>query len=421
MINVMTRTTTPKRLSRWLSMLMALGCLYGTVAAEHPIKPGDRIAIVGNTFADQLRVHGYFETLLLQRTQGNAVSVRNLGWGGDMLKLRDRPTNFPSEESTLTAHQTDVIIACFGMGESFAGPTGLDKFQNDLEAFIDSHAGKKYNGESEVRLILISPIAVEDHGRRTPNREQRNQDLAAYTRVMGEVAKAKKVPFVNLFYPTLSLIGDSSRQKLTTNGIHLNRYGYWIVSRVMADALVPGELGWRLEIDASGKVAKADGVTVSKVETADGELHLTVKELAFPILAPPEGVRPHDDHVAQRDVVAFDNLLADGRYTLSIDGKHVVTASGAEWAKGIAIDASPTHDEAEAYRLAVNDKNQQFIYSWKALNQVHIVGERKKSPSGRALSAEIVEFNKLTNQRDRALRAPISLKTREWRLVPNPR
>ena len=82
--------------------------------AQSPIEPGDRIAIVGNTFADQLRNHGYLETLLLNHTRDNPVSIRNLGWGGDMLSARDRPTGFPSEESTLSAHKTDVIIACFG-------------------------------------------------------------------------------------------------------------------------------------------------------------------------------------------------------------------------------------------------------------------------------------------------------------------
>ena len=78
-------------------------------SADSPLRNGDHIAIVGNTFADQIRVHGYLETLLLN--QLNAISIRNLGWGGDMLTSRDRPTNFPSEASTLTAHKTDVIIA----------------------------------------------------------------------------------------------------------------------------------------------------------------------------------------------------------------------------------------------------------------------------------------------------------------------
>ncbi|MFT5106457.1 MAG: hypothetical protein ACI9UA_002080, partial [Pseudoalteromonas tetraodonis] len=82
-------------------------CLAASYAhAESPIRSGDRIAIVGNTFADQLRIHGYLETLLRQQSD---ISVRNLGWAGDMLTARDRPTGFPTEESTLTEHKTDVI------------------------------------------------------------------------------------------------------------------------------------------------------------------------------------------------------------------------------------------------------------------------------------------------------------------------
>ena len=75
-------------------------------SAEAPIQPGDRIAIIGNTFADQLRIHGYLETLLLQQTRQDPVSIRNLGWGGDMLTARDRPTGFPAEAATLTAQKT---------------------------------------------------------------------------------------------------------------------------------------------------------------------------------------------------------------------------------------------------------------------------------------------------------------------------
>ncbi len=96
----------------------------------------------------------------------------------------------------------------------------------------------------------------------------------------------------------------------------------------------------------------------------------------------------------------------------------MATATHQQWAQGIAIDQSPTHKAAEAYRQQVNDKNLQFTYSWKALNQVHIVGERRKSPSGASLPAEVIEFNKLAMLKDKALQAGILLKTREWRLDP---
>ena len=64
---------------RFLFLSLWLAVAYAHVAtADSSIRPGDRIAIIGNTFADQLRIHGYLETLLRQRSD---LSVRNLRLG----------------------------------------------------------------------------------------------------------------------------------------------------------------------------------------------------------------------------------------------------------------------------------------------------------------------------------------------------
>ncbi len=407
--------------AQWIALaLLAFHLVADLTAAAPAIRPGDRIAIMGNTFADQLRVNGYLETLLLQRTSEKPVSVRNLGWAGDMLSARDRPTNFPSEESVLIAHRTDVIIACFGLGESFAGPEGLPAFRTALEAFADSHRGRKYNGATEVRLILVSPIAYEDLGALTPERERRNRDLAAYTAAMEQTATRQELPFVNLFQPTLQLMTEPGGSKLTTNGIHLNAYGYWAVSRLLADGVAPGERPWTLRIDARARTAGGDGVTITQVEPANGGVRFTVKENRPPTLAPPLKGRIHPTLDRLRDTLSVANL-APGDYLLSIDGEAVLTAPHDRWSEGVAIDSSPLHRAAEAMREAVNDKNRQFTYGWKALNQVHIVGERKTSESGRALPAELIEFKRLADQKDRALRPGLSPAAREWRLTPAPR
>ena len=81
------------------------------------------------------------------------------------------------------------------------------------------------------------------------------------------------------------------------------------------------------------------------------------------------------------------------------------------------LDQSPAHRETEALRLKINDKNLQFTYSWKALNQVHIVGERKKSPAGAALPNEVIRFNELAILKDAELRETRPLKTRTWKLT----
>ena len=403
--------------------LFSFGCLLGLAKADSSLLPGIRIAIVGNTFADQLRSHGYLETLLLQHWREEPVSIRNLGWAGDMLSARDRPTNFPTEESTLRDHQTDVIIACFGMGESFEGEAGIENFKSDLKAFIASHRGKQYNGESEVRLILVSPIAYENLGELTPKLVERNRDLQLYTESMRSVAAAKNVPFVDLYEPTSAMMSEPDAIPLTTNGIHLSEYGYWVVSRFLyegflEDESVPGGQPWQLTIDAKAKKGDGLGLSLSGLSSNRRELSFRVTEETSPSLPPPTQRELPASLNSRRDMVVVKNLQP-GKYVLMVDGERVASASQDEWAKGVAVDSSPAHRDGEIFRQAVNDKNLQFTYSWKALNQVHIVGERRNSPSGQALPAEVLVFKELANQKDAALGHGIELKTRDWRLVPD--
>ena len=389
-------------------------------SAESLIRPGDHVAIVGNTFADQLRIHGYLETRLLQHTGGKTVSIRNLGWGGDMLTTRDRPTGFPTEQSTLSAHKTDVIIACFGMGESFAGEKGVAQFKDQLEAFIASHTGQSYNGHSEVRLILVSPIACEDLGKLTPARQKRNRELQAYTQAMQEVATDAEVPFVDLFETSRYLMDEPNGPKLTSNGIHLNPYGYWAISHAFCDQLTasgrgPNRQSWLLRIDATSKSINARGVSISELATDETGIRFKVTEKSAPSLRPPtDGPLPPQLEFI-RDKLVVKNL-EPGEYGLTIDQKLVATADAKDWAEGVPVDSSPAHTAAEAYRAIVNNKNLQFTYSWKALNQVHIVGERRTSPSGKELPKEVIEFERLASELDKTLGEQSELKTRQWRV-----
>jgi hypothetical protein len=388
--------------------------LIPTLRSEDAIKPGDHVAIIGNTFADQLRTNCYLELLLMQRTKGQ-LSVRNLGWAGDTLDVRNRPTNFPKEVQTLTDHKTDIIIACFGMGESFAGEKGIKAFSDYLKKFIAFHRGKTYNGKSPVKLILISPIAYENLGFRTPGVDLRNRHLSDYTDVMSQIAAENKITFVNAFKWTQKLMKEESAPKLTTNGIHLNNYGFWGLSRMMADTLIDGADGWKLELDAISLKATATGVFISDLKGSVIALNFTVKEESWASPLPPLKGSIHKLLYSQRDRLVIKNLKA-GTYQLLVDDKAILKASHKEWEQGVFIDGTPAHQAVDVYRQAIVDKNQHFIYSWKALNQVHIVGERKSSPSGKNLPAEVKEFNKITIQKDAALKSGVALKTREWQI-----
>ena len=111
------------------------------------------------------------------------------------------------------------------------------------------------------------------------------------------------------------------------------------------------------------------------------------------------------------------NGLVPGEYLLQVDGQGRCLGKPRAMGKRSARRSIPAHKETEAFRLKINDKNLQFTYSWKALNQVHIVGERKKSPAGAALPNEVIRFNELAILKDAELRETRPLKTRTWKLT----
>ena len=169
------------------------------------IKPGDHIALIGNTLADRMQHDGWLETYLQARFPDHKLVIRNLGFSGDELTLRLRSANFGTPDQWLTKTKADVVFAFFGYNESFAGKAGLPAFRRDLGAFVKHTLAQKYNGKSAPRLVLFSPIAMEaPRGRDLPDPSATNERLKLYSAAMAEMAKADGVAFVDLFAPTLS-------------------------------------------------------------------------------------------------------------------------------------------------------------------------------------------------------------------------
>ena len=177
------------------------------------------------------------------------------------------------------------------MGESFEGES-IENFKTDLKAFIGSHRGKRYNGESDVRLILVSPIAYEDLVELTPRLAERNRELQLYTEAMRTTAANESVPFVDLYGPTRALMSLPDAIPLTINGIHLSDYGYWVVSRILYDGFFEsesniGDQPWQISIDAAGKTSDARGLSLFGLNSNRREISFQANEEASPSLPPP--------------------------------------------------------------------------------------------------------------------------------------
>jgi azurin/glucose/arabinose dehydrogenase len=220
--------------------------LYVPATAAAPLvhlQKGDHIAIVGSGLADRQQHHGWLEALIHKAYPDAELTIRNLGFAADEINIHPRSADVPPIEYFLamkkgdttaqpgivykagTDFGADVIFAYWGFNESFRGPQELDNFKGELAQYLNAQLTAKYNGESAPKIVLFSPIAHEnlkhpDFSDGAAN----NANLALYTKAMEEVAKAKGVPFVDLFTPSRELFAKST-SPLTINGIHLTEAG----------------------------------------------------------------------------------------------------------------------------------------------------------------------------------------------------
>src|SRR5262245_18003360 len=72
------------------------------------LKPGDHVALVGNSLPDRMQHSGYFETLVHGKFPDHQLVFRNLGFVGDEVTVRHRSENFGSPDDWLKRAQADV-------------------------------------------------------------------------------------------------------------------------------------------------------------------------------------------------------------------------------------------------------------------------------------------------------------------------
>lgn len=222
---------------RLLLIFTLAGVLFPpTMATALELKQNDHIAIIGNALPDRMQHDGWLETYLQCAHPDKALVIRNLGFTGDEIAVRPRNKDFKNEHDYLTHVEADVIFAFFGYNESFR--KNPKDFREQITDFIEDIQTRNYNGESAPRLVLFSPIPVENLGSPNfPDGAARNEWLSTYSDAMASVARRMRVEFIDLYYPMEELY-ESSKDPLTINGVHLNHTGNQAVADVMRDQLL---------------------------------------------------------------------------------------------------------------------------------------------------------------------------------------
>jgi len=198
---------------------------------------GERIAFIGNSTAERMNLFGHFETLLHERFPNKKLVVRNFAWPADEVANRQRPWSYTNLDDPMAAFGADTYFLFFGFNESFAGLEGIEKFKADYLKFLDDLVARYPRDDTKAppRLVIVSPIAVEDIGDPLlPDADARNAILEKYRDAAREVADARGLAFANVFNGTLTaFLSPNKMAPLTINGCHLNEAG----DKVMGGAL----------------------------------------------------------------------------------------------------------------------------------------------------------------------------------------
>ncbi len=245
-------------LKKHLPLLLMLYVLPAGLAAQpekvanrFAFKPNDVVAIYGNGLADRMQHDPWVETVLQSQLKGLNVSFRNMSFAGDMVNKKPRNQGFTNDNEYLQHVGPDVVFTFYGYNESFAGFDKADAYQAELVKLVGRYRGLRREKGKDVRFVLFSPIAYEDTGdRNLPEGTQRNANLAAYTEATRRAAKEAGATFIDLYSPTFQLF-QSSQERYTINGIHLNAKGYEKLAQIISRRL----LGKRAILDD-----KLDGI-----------------------------------------------------------------------------------------------------------------------------------------------------------------
>lgn len=223
-----------------IASILALFLLFmaNQVLNAFEFKKGDRVCIVGNSLADRMQHNGWLEALLQSGGHDLELSFRNLGVSGDQVNFRPRSAGWSSPEAHLSHCEADVVFALFGYNESFKGKEGLKDFVRDLENMIKSYRKMKFNGRTQTRIVLFSPIAHENlNSELLPDGKANNIRLSMYAEAMKNVADKMDVGFIDLYQHSLKWYMET-KQPLTINGIHLSDHGYKKLAQEIAPLLL---------------------------------------------------------------------------------------------------------------------------------------------------------------------------------------
>ena len=241
-------------MKKFSPILFVLLLFYNSAKASIQFNKGDRILLYGNSFIERMQQNGFLEATIQLANPGKKIEMRSLAWTGDELGYRLRPERYVNHlKKLLELWPANHVILGFGLYESFAGASGIKKFKEDLNGYLNEIERRHPNA----KIIILSPIATENlNHSHFPNSKKRNNEIKSYSDVMSSVAELRNIHFIDLFEFTKAQynVHDNS---LTQNSIHLNSNGHELIATKISRSILGDQKYNALDERRIRSIAKA--------------------------------------------------------------------------------------------------------------------------------------------------------------------
>lgn len=338
-------------------------------AGEFFFQPGDRIVFLGDSITEQYQYSTYVEMYLTTRFPDGKFTFLNAGIGGDT--ANGGANRFQGH--VLDEKPTAVTIN-FGMNDGGYGafdPNRQKVFLEKTEAML------KMATDAKVRVALLSPNAVDR--RNKTNGAQYLETQKEFYAPLKDLAAKYQVAYVDQYGVTRAATErmekddpKAEKAKPYYDGFHTSPPGgllmaHAILTGLKAPAVVSDVVFDPANVDASRTVGCKITVDNFKGPPPGGKLDRltftrTDEALPMPVQKDWLPMLPYTNGLKDLNYYGLTvKSLADGDYTLSIDGVEVGKYSAKQLADGVnlgLLTAGPVWEQGNKVLTAINEKNK---------------------------------------------------------------
>ncbi len=359
-------------------MRIALGCLAAwcltiapAAAQEFYLKDGDRVVFYGDSITEQREYTSRVEEFVLSRYPGWNVSFVHAGVGGDSVRGGWAGEIDERLSRDVIPFKPTVVTIMLGMNDGgykpFDQPT-FDTYRTGYRHILD-RLTKEVPG---VRLTLIEPSPYDDVTRPEMFEGGYNAVMRRYADLVASLATeyhATVVDFNGAVVRGLERVFVGNAQlarQLVPDRIHPAASGHWLMAETLLRAWHAPSLVSDVELDASGRVVKADRATVTALAATPSGLSWTEQDASLPLPQSFNDATMELVRVAGGTVDALDREmltvrgLPAGRYRVRVDEdvlSPVFTESELANGVNLALYDTPMVWQAMGVRWSGQEKN----------------------------------------------------------------